>query len=45
MVEKLKSSIERAEKIAGGALLLVSSEPVAGSELASIDNLVRRHLS
>ncbi|MCX2803376.1 hypothetical protein OQJ68_16485 [Microbulbifer thermotolerans] len=45
VVEKLKSSIERAEEIAGGALLLVSSEPVAGSKLASIDGLVRRCLS
>lgn len=45
VIEKLELSIERAEKIAGGALLLVSSEPVAGSELASIDSLVRRCLS
>lgn len=44
-VEALKTSIERAEEIAGGALLLVSSEPVVGSELASIDSLVRRCLS
>jgi hypothetical protein len=44
VVGKLKSSIDRAEIIAGGALLLVFSEPAAGSELASIDNLVRRFL-
>ena len=45
VVDKLKASIGRAERVAGGALLLVSSEPVAGSEFASIDSLVRRYLS
>ncbi|TVO96818.1 hypothetical protein AYI86_13265 [Shewanella algae] len=45
VIEVLTTSIERVEEIAGGALLLVSSEPVTGSELASIDSLVRGCLS
>lgn len=45
VVEKLKISIERAEPIAEGALLVVSGEPVAGPELASMDNLVRKCLN
>ena len=44
MVTKLESSVERAENIAAGALLIISSYPLVGEQLSSIDGLVRTNL-
>jgi hypothetical protein len=45
VVEKLKTSVERAENFETGALLIISSNPLVGEQLFSMDSLVRKDLS
>jgi hypothetical protein len=45
VVEKLKKSAERAESFEAGALLMISSNPLVGEQLFSMDSIVRKDLS